>query len=83
MATLPLGVAMAQELAPKGRSMVSSLMMGLAFGLGGMMAPLTGKLADIFSIRAVLAFLAIIPFLTIGLISLIPEKRLKYGESVV
>ena len=83
MATLPLGVAMAQELAPKGRSMVSSLMMGLAFGLGGMMAPLTGKLADIFSIRAVLAFLAIIPLLTIGLISLIPEKRLKYRESVV
>lgn len=83
MATLPLGVAMAQELAPKGRSMVSSLMMGLAFGLGGMMAPLTGKLADIFSIRAVLAFLAIIPLLTIGLISVLPEKRLKYCESVV
>jgi len=83
MATLPLGVTMAQELAPKGRSMVSSLMMGLAFGLGGMMTPLTGKLADIFSIRAVLAFLAIIPFLTIGLISLLPEKKLKYRESVL
>jgi len=83
MATLPLGVAMAQELAPKGRSMVSSLMMGLAFGLGGMMTPMTGKLADIFSIRVVLAFLAIIPFLTIGLISLLPEKKLGYQESVV
>lgn len=83
MATLPLGIAMAQELAPRGRSMVSSLMMGLAFGLGGMMTPLTGKLADIFSIRAVLLFLAIIPFLTIGLISLLPEKRLKYQQSVV
>jgi FSR family fosmidomycin resistance protein-like MFS transporter len=75
MATLPLGVAMAQELAPKGRSMVSSLMMGLAFGLGGIMTPLTGKLADIFSIRGVLVFLAIIPLLTIGLISLLPEKK--------
>ncbi len=83
MATLPLGIAMAQELAPRGRSMVSSLMMGLTFGLGGMMTPLTGKLADIFSIRAVLLFLAIIPFLTIGLISLFPEKRLKYQQSVV
>jgi len=82
LATLPLGVAMAQELAPKGRSMVSSLMMGLAFGLGGMMTPVTGKLADIFSIRAVLLFLAIIPFLTIGLISLLPEKRFKYQQSV-
>jgi FSR family fosmidomycin resistance protein-like MFS transporter len=73
MATLPLGVAMAQELAPKGRSMVSSLMMGLAFGLGGIMAPITGKLADIFSIHGVLLSLAIIPLLTIGLIRFLPE----------
>jgi FSR family fosmidomycin resistance protein-like MFS transporter len=73
MATLPLGAAMAQELAPRGKSMVSSLMMGLAFGTGGMMVPLTGKLADIFSIRPVLSFLAIIPLLTISLISLFPE----------
>jgi FSR family fosmidomycin resistance protein-like MFS transporter len=39
LATLPLGVTLAQELAPGGRSMVSSLMMGLAYGLGGAMAP--------------------------------------------
>ncbi|UCF72851.1 MAG: MFS transporter [Deltaproteobacteria bacterium] len=83
MATLPLGVTMAQELAPKGRSMVSSLMMGLAFGLGGMMTTLTGKLADILSIQGVLGFLAIIPFLTTGLISQLPEKQLKYPEAVV
>jgi FSR family fosmidomycin resistance protein-like MFS transporter len=83
MATLPLGVAMAQELAPRGRSMVSSLMMGLAFGTGGMMTPVTGMLADIFSIRTVLFFLAIIPFLTIGLIFLIPEKKIKYQQSLV
>jgi len=78
MATLPLGVAMAQELAPRGRSMVSSLMMGLAFGTGGMMTPVTGMLADVFSIRTVLFFLAIIPFLTIGFISLLPGKKLEY-----
>lgn len=83
MATLPLGVAMAQELAPKGRSMVSSLMMGFAFGAGGMMAPLTGKLADIFSIQGVLFFLAIIPLLTIALIHLLPDKKLKYKQSVI
>ncbi|MCK5553910.1 MAG: MFS transporter, partial [Deltaproteobacteria bacterium] len=83
MATLPLGVAMAQELAPRGRSMASSLMMGLAFGAGGMMTPVTGMLADIFSIRPVLLFLAIIPFLTIGLIFFLPEVKSKYRESVV
>ncbi|MBR9980234.1 MAG: MFS transporter, partial [Desulfatitalea sp.] len=39
LSTLPIGVAMAQTLAPKGRSMVASLMMGLAFGLGGIISP--------------------------------------------
>ncbi len=83
MATLPLGVAMAQELAPRGRSMVSSLMMGLVFGTGGMMTPVTGMLADVYSIRAVLSFLAIIPFLTMSLIFLLPEKKLKYRQTAV
>ncbi len=83
LATLPLGVAMAQELAPRGRSIVSSLMMGLAFGAGGMMTPLTGKLADIFSIQGVLAFLTIIPLLTVGLIYPVPEKKVKYHEPVL
>ena len=77
MAAMPLVVVMAQKLAPRGKSMVSSLMMGLAFGTGGMLTPLTGKLADIFSIRVVLGLLAVIPLLTVGLISLLPEKKLK------
>jgi FSR family fosmidomycin resistance protein-like MFS transporter len=75
MASLPLGVTMAQEIAPKGKSMVSSLMMGLAWGTGGMMTPLAGKLADLFSIRPVLAALAVIPLLTVGLIALLPERN--------
>lgn len=74
MASLPLGVTMAQEIAPKGKSMVSSLMMGLAWGMGGMMTPLAGKMADLFSIRPVLAALAIIPLLTCALIALLPER---------
>ena len=75
LATLPLGVAMAQELAPRGKSMVSSLMMGLAVGTGGMMTALTGKLADMFSIRPVLSWLAIIPLLTTGFLALVHEKK--------
>jgi len=79
MASLPLGVTMAQEIAPKGKSMVSSLMMGLAWGTGGMMAPLAGKLADLFSIRPVLAVLAVIPLLTVGLIAMLPERSTRQG----
>jgi FSR family fosmidomycin resistance protein-like MFS transporter len=75
MATLPLGVTMAQEIAPKGKSMVSSLMMGLAWGIGGMMTPLVGKLADLFSIRPVLSCLAIIPLITVCLIARLPDTK--------
>jgi FSR family fosmidomycin resistance protein-like MFS transporter len=77
MASMPLGVTMAQEIAPKGKSMVSSLMMGLAWGTGGMMAPLAGKMADVFSIRPVLAAAAVIPLLTVGLIAMLPGRTEK------
>lgn len=75
MATLPLGVVMAQTIAPKGRSMVASLMMGLAWGLGGTISPVVGKLADIYSIEAVLWIVAFIPVATLGLIYFFPEPN--------
>ena len=76
MATLPLGVALVQKLAPRGTSMASSLMTGLAFGVGGLMTPLTGLLSDLYSIRTVLGILAVIPLVTIILIWFLPfESR--------
>lgn len=75
LASLPLGVAMAQTLAPKGRSMVSSLMMGLAYGLGGLASPVVGKLADIYSIESVLFYIAFIPLISIVLIAKFPDVR--------
>ena len=73
MASLPLGVVMAQKIAPKGRSMVASLMMGLAFGTGGILSPIVGKLGDIFTIQSVLMVLACIPVLSLIPIYFIPE----------
>ncbi len=73
MASLPLGVVMAQKIAPKGRSMVASLMMGLAFGTGGIFSPIVGKLGDIFTIQSVLMILVCIPVLSLIPIYLIPE----------
>jgi FSR family fosmidomycin resistance protein-like MFS transporter len=72
MATLPLGVAMAQELAPKGRSMVSSLMMGLALGTGGILSPVVGALADRFGITAVLSWLPVVPLASMILAARLP-----------
>jgi FSR family fosmidomycin resistance protein-like MFS transporter len=77
MSTIPLGLVMGQKLAPQGRSMVSSLMVGLAMGLGGMMAPLVGALADLFSIRAVLGVIALVPLASLILVRFFPEARLR------
>jgi len=73
LATLPLGVAMAQILAPKGRSMVASLMMGFAFGLGGAFSPVVGKLADIYAIHNVLMGISLLPLLSLPLIFTFPR----------
>jgi FSR family fosmidomycin resistance protein-like MFS transporter len=75
LAPLPLGVTMAQTLAPRGRSMVASLMMGFAYGLGGVVTPIVGKLADIYSIRPVLILVACIPLLTLPIIAFFPKTR--------
>ena len=73
LATLPIGVVMAQELAPRGRSMVASLMMGFAYGLGGVVSPVIGKLSDLFSIQTVLLYVTFIPLLTLFIIFFFPD----------
>ncbi len=73
LASLPIGVVLAQELAPRGRSMVASLMMGFAYGLGGIVSPGVGKLADIYSIQTVLLYVAFVPLLTLTMIFFFPD----------
>lgn len=73
LASLPLGVVMAQKLAPKSRSMVSSLMMGFAYGLGGAFSPLVGKLADIYGLEPVLFYTAFIPLVSLIFIIKFPR----------
>ncbi|MBU0970145.1 MAG: MFS transporter [Proteobacteria bacterium] len=73
LASLPLGVVMAQKLAPKSRAMVSSLMMGFAYGLGGTISPFMGKLADMVGLETVLLYSAFIPLLCLGFIIKFPD----------
>lgn len=75
LASLPIGVVMAQTLAPRGRSMVASLMMGFAYGLGGMLSPVVGKLADLSSIQTVLTWITVIPLATLPIIACFPGVR--------
>ena len=80
LATHPIGVVMAQKLAPRGRSMVASLMMGFAYGLGGVISPVIGKLSDLFSIQTVLFYVAFIPLLTLVIIFFFPEVGRKKNQ---
>jgi len=73
LASLPLGVVMAQKLVPKSRSMVSSLMMGFAYGLGGAVSPFIGKLGDIYGLENVLFCSAFIPLVTLLFIIKFPK----------
>jgi len=74
LATLPLGVALGQEIAPKGKSMVASLMMGLALGVGRVMSPLVGKFADLYTLKAVLYWLPVAPIISLFFVYHLPEK---------
>ena len=53
--------------------MVASLMMGLAFGTGGILSPIVGKLGDIFSIQSVLIVMVCVPVFSLIPIYFIPE----------
>ncbi len=73
LATLFPALALAQKIAPRGRSLVSSIVMGLALGMAGLIMPLTGRAADTFGIRMVLNSIACIPLAAVFLVRFLPE----------
>jgi FSR family fosmidomycin resistance protein-like MFS transporter len=77
LATLFPAVALAQKVAPRGRSLVSSIVMGLALGISGLLMPLVGRMADFFSIRSTLSCIALFPLFVLLLIRYLPEPDRK------
>ena len=73
LATLFPALALAQKVAPSGRSLASSIVMGLALGIAGLLMPLTGKVADSLGIRTVLNFVALVPLVALVFIRYLPE----------
>jgi FSR family fosmidomycin resistance protein-like MFS transporter len=61
--TLPVNVVFGQSLAPVSAATVSSLMMGFAWGTGGLSIPLVGMIADRAGIAPTLAGAALVPLL--------------------
>jgi FSR family fosmidomycin resistance protein-like MFS transporter len=61
--TLPVNVTFGQALAPVSTATVSSLMMGFAWGTGGLSVPFVGMFADRFGIERTLVVLSLVPLL--------------------
>ncbi|MEZ5395329.1 MAG: MFS transporter [Bryobacterales bacterium] len=72
--TIPVNVVMAQELAPTQRGIVSSLMMGFAWGVAGItFVPLIGLAADHFGLQTVLWGVVITPLAGLLLARRLPD----------
>ena len=61
--TLPVNVTFGQSIAPVSAATVSSLMMGFAWGMAGLMVPFVGMLADGIGIENTLMLMATMPLI--------------------
>jgi FSR family fosmidomycin resistance protein-like MFS transporter len=71
--TLPVNVTFAHQIAPVSAATVSSLMMGFAWGTGGLTAPIVGAIADRIGIAHTLTMIACMPI--IGAACALPLPR--------
>jgi FSR family fosmidomycin resistance protein-like MFS transporter len=72
--TLPVNVMFGQSIAPVSAATVSSLMMGFAWGTGGLSVPLAGLVADRIGIERTLVCLAFVPLLAAALTAPLPSS---------
>jgi MFS transporter, FSR family, fosmidomycin resistance protein len=72
--TLPVNVTFGHALAPVSAATVSSLMMGFAWGSGGLSVPFVGMAADRIGIEAALGALSLVPIAAAALALPLPER---------
>jgi FSR family fosmidomycin resistance protein-like MFS transporter len=72
--TLPVNVTFGQALAPVSAATVSSLMMGFAWGTGGLSVPFVGMVADRIGIEPTLQALSLLPLLAAALALPLPAR---------
>ena len=73
--TLPVNVTFAQLLAPISAATVSSLMMGFAWGTGGLSVPLVGMMADRYGIERALTTMSTLPLVAALLAISLPSGK--------
>lgn len=72
--TLPVNVTFGQSLAPVSAATVSSLMMGFAWGTGGLSIPIVGLIADRVGIERTLIGLSVVPLLAAAFALPLPAR---------
>lgn len=73
--TLPVNVTFGQMIAPISAATVSSLMMGFAWGTGGLSVPLVGLMADRIGIEPALMAMSAMPLLAAALALPLPAGK--------
>jgi len=73
--TLPVNVTFGQTIAPISAATVSSLMMGFAWGVGGMVVPFVGMLADHIGIEHTLMVMSVVPLVAAALALPLPSAH--------
>ncbi len=73
--TLPVNVSFGQMIAPISAATVSSLMMGFAWGMGGLSVPLVGMLADRIGIERTLVAMSVMPLAAAVLAAPLPSGK--------
>jgi len=82
LSTIPVNVAMAQELVPGQTSTVSALMMGAAWGVGALAPPLLNSLVPVVGRRNVLVVAAAATMLSAVCAYLLPREERRHKEVV-
>jgi MFS transporter, FSR family, fosmidomycin resistance protein len=73
--TLPVNVSFGQMIAPISAATVSSLMMGFAWGTGGLSVPFVGMLADRIGIERTLVVMSVMPLAAAAFAAPLPAGR--------
>ena len=72
--TLPVNVSFGQLIAPVSAATVASLLMGFAWGLGGLLVPMTGLIADRAGLEATMVGLGLVPLIGVALAWPLPTR---------
>ena len=79
--TLPINVTFGQQIAPVSAATVSSLMMGFAWGVGSLLAPVVGVVGDAWGLNVALSITSVVPILAALLALPLPDRAPAAGHA--